>query len=653
MIASSANVVGRIAWAVAAAAALACLLAPPPAQAAVTGTEFAASPPAVPMVTAAEAAAPFPDVPADHPYAAAVAELADKGVIGGYTDGLFRPEKAIWRQQFAKMLVLALDLPVSEQHVCAFPDVEVGGPDTFYPDNYVAVVHRWSITFGITPEDFAPAQEITRPQVVSLAARALNQLRGDALDYPPNDFRSRWGQFDPAHAWAANLAEYNGLLAGFPQTGFDPWAPMPRAEVAQLLSNTMALLAQHPSRGKNAEVIRVPDSETLRVIFEGRTEDVHLIGVDAPESPDPFSTHGRFFLLNRRHSPIQLELGSQRRDDQGHLLAYAWKRDRLLNAELLSWGAAEYRPEPPNLAHAAELAAAEAVARAGKVGMWTDPALFRTVMHPYRNRYYEPGCSPPRPAVIAADLWWKGYMGAYPGARFHFRPLPSTDLVFAPATTLHPTVDAPLEWRDPEVEHLEELRADLGNPHPPVLHDDVVARQKAEAFLKAHGLWQSDLAGPVVSWGSRVQSGSVERITSWIVRFPQESHWEEGEIPGGITVRIGPEDRAMRVTWNLLDLEEDGVVRLRPLDDVLADPAAWQDGSVCSALGGLTPTDDLNLRVLNVKLDYERVYRPEKDDAMAHYLVPVYRFAVEVVAPAEQAGRHGVWTVVAAADVGR
>ncbi|MHB0979521.1 MAG: S-layer homology domain-containing protein [Thermoleophilia bacterium] len=571
MIVSSAKVVGRVAWVVGAVAALVCLLAPLPAQAVAAPPGLATTLPAGRAAAAAEAAAPFPDVPADHPLAAAIAELADKGVIGGYADGLFRPEKAIWRQQFAKMLVLALDLPVSEQHVCAFPDVEVGGPDTFYPDNYVAVVHRWSITFGVTPEEFAPAQEITRAQVVSLVARALNQLRGDALDYPPSGFRSRWGQFDPGHAWAADLAEHNGLLAGFPETGFDPWAPMPRAEVAHILSNTMALLGRHPSHGKNAEVVRVPDSETLRVIFEGRTEDVHLIGVDAPESPDPFSTHGRFFLLDARHSPIQLEFDARGRDDEGHLLAYAWKRDRLLNAELLRLGAAAYRPEPPNLAHATELAAAEAAARAEKVGMWTDPALFRTVMHPYRNRFYEPGCSPPRPAAITADLRWTGYPGAYPGLRFHFRPIPSTDLVFAPATPLHPAVDAPLEWRDPEVEHLEELRSDLGNPHPPVLHDDVVARQKAEAFLKAHGLWQPDVGGPVVSWGSRVQSGSVERITSWIVRFPQESHWEEGEIPGGITVRIGPEDRAMRVTWNLLDLEEDGVVRLRPLDDVLAD----------------------------------------------------------------------------------
>lgn len=217
MSASGARVVRRVARAVAGVLTLAGLLVvamagPGVAMAAGPATSDVKAPtPATRSVATATAAAPFPDVPADHPYAAAIAELAEKGVIGGYTDGLFRPEKPVWRQQFAKMLVLAMDLPVSEEHVCAFADVEIGGPDTFYPDNYVAVMHRWSITFGVTPEQFAPVQEITRAQVVSLVARALNRLRADALKYPPAGFQSRWGSFDPAHAWDADLAEYNGL----------------------------------------------------------------------------------------------------------------------------------------------------------------------------------------------------------------------------------------------------------------------------------------------------------------------------------------------------------------------------------------------------------------------------------------------------------
>src|SRR5512145_1030892 len=56
----------------------------------------------------------FPDMASNHPYAAAVDELSDRGVINGFVDGTFGPEKAVTRQQFAKMIVLTLGLPVSE-----------------------------------------------------------------------------------------------------------------------------------------------------------------------------------------------------------------------------------------------------------------------------------------------------------------------------------------------------------------------------------------------------------------------------------------------------------------------------------------------------------------------------------------------------------
>jgi len=37
------------------------------------------------------------------------------------------------------MLVLALQLPVTEDDVCPFVDVGISGPETLYPDNYIAV----------------------------------------------------------------------------------------------------------------------------------------------------------------------------------------------------------------------------------------------------------------------------------------------------------------------------------------------------------------------------------------------------------------------------------------------------------------------------------------------------------------------------------
>ena len=54
------------------------------------------------VVSLAFASAPsFPDVPDSHPYYAAITDLAERGVIGGYTNGIFGPADSILRQQFA------------------------------------------------------------------------------------------------------------------------------------------------------------------------------------------------------------------------------------------------------------------------------------------------------------------------------------------------------------------------------------------------------------------------------------------------------------------------------------------------------------------------------------------------------------------------
>ena len=68
-------------------------------------------------------AAGFTDVPGDHPYRAAIADLADRHVTSGFQDGTYRPDDSISREQFAKLIVRALRLPVSDDNICAFTDV--------------------------------------------------------------------------------------------------------------------------------------------------------------------------------------------------------------------------------------------------------------------------------------------------------------------------------------------------------------------------------------------------------------------------------------------------------------------------------------------------------------------------------------------------
>jgi hypothetical protein len=200
--------------------------------------------PVVWSFTTAEPTSAFSDVVAGvTPYSTAIAQLAAHGVITGFTDGTFRPNGLVTRQQFAKMIVLALQIPVTGAEVCPFTDVVTQiGTDPFYPSKYVAVCALNNITQGITPTTFAPYSDISHQQLITMLARAAN------LSDPPAAYAPSFtaAQFSPnEHYLNARKAAYAGLLDGLLGVGpsYSFFAGSTRGECAQLLYNLMVLMA--------------------------------------------------------------------------------------------------------------------------------------------------------------------------------------------------------------------------------------------------------------------------------------------------------------------------------------------------------------------------------------------------------------------------
>jgi hypothetical protein len=189
----------------------------------------------------------FADVYPTHPYYAAIADLAGRGVIAGFPNGNFGPADPVSRQQFAKMIVTAGGYPVSEADVCPFRDVVKTDETTLFPDNYVAVCAARGITTGKTATAFDPYGSITRYQVVSMVVRTADNLRPGLLDTPPADWSgsASWSS-DQTHGSNAARAEWSGLLEGLNLSALDPRAPMARGEVAQVLYNLIRRLAAPP-----------------------------------------------------------------------------------------------------------------------------------------------------------------------------------------------------------------------------------------------------------------------------------------------------------------------------------------------------------------------------------------------------------------------
>ena len=161
--------------------------------------------------------------------------LADRGVISGFSNGTFGPNYNVTRQQFAKMIVLALGYEVSPLTACGFRDVAAlpGSADPLYPVGYIAVCAKAGITVGTTANTFSPYDQITRAQLITMVVRAAG------LSDPPAGYRPPFDYFSPAHYQWAKKAAYAGLLDGLAGLGpdFDFWSAASRGEVCLLLAN--------------------------------------------------------------------------------------------------------------------------------------------------------------------------------------------------------------------------------------------------------------------------------------------------------------------------------------------------------------------------------------------------------------------------------
>lgn len=193
---------------------------------------------------------PFTDIGLLHPYFTAIFHLAERKVIGGFPDGTFQPLRVVTRQQFAKMIVRALGYEVSENSICPFTDVFrttqgrlVDPSDPLYPDHYVTTAADHGIILGKTATTFAPYENISRFQAITMVIRAIDDLDRSLLQEPPSPYQPTWSPgLSAAHSKNARLAEFNGLLAGIPLQGVDPLAPMTRGEIAQLEWNVLNFL---------------------------------------------------------------------------------------------------------------------------------------------------------------------------------------------------------------------------------------------------------------------------------------------------------------------------------------------------------------------------------------------------------------------------
>lgn len=181
----------------------------------------------------------FIDVPVGYRFYHEVMSLAGAEIIGGFPDGSFRPEDAVKRAQFAKIIMLAVGghtdviKPAGE---ATFPDVPWA--DVCYPFDYIEEAADLGIIKGLNGGLFGPYDDITRAQLALMLVRA----GGAALTTPPPGYTHGFADVPAFADQAVAIARYNGLLSGKTDQSFDPYGAATRGQVAKMTSNLIERL---------------------------------------------------------------------------------------------------------------------------------------------------------------------------------------------------------------------------------------------------------------------------------------------------------------------------------------------------------------------------------------------------------------------------
>lgn len=160
----------------------------------------------------------------------AIEQLANRKVVSGDGSGAFRPDDSVTREEFVKMVVEAFKIEKSEaeEH---FKDVPV---DAWYCSYVISALNN-KIVSGISSELFGTGESITRQDAAVILQRAIDVC---VISLEKEKTLINFTDYDDVSDYALtsvdSLARF-GILNGFEDGSFRPFAPITRAEAAKVI----------------------------------------------------------------------------------------------------------------------------------------------------------------------------------------------------------------------------------------------------------------------------------------------------------------------------------------------------------------------------------------------------------------------------------
>lgn len=205
-----------------------------------------------------------------------VTYLVDKGIIQGYEDQTFKPNRNINRGQTAVMFQRALGLEASVAGT-SFVDV----PVTSTYAEAAAAAKAAGIFTGKVDGSFGPADLLTREQMASVLVRAFGlQPAADAAVTIPDQ-----NKVSPSHLENVKVLFQNGVTTGRANGMFDPKGFVTRAQFSVFMHRALELQKEEvipeevPKPVEEVVELEITDSK-LRTTNKTVSSDISSSGND-------------------------------------------------------------------------------------------------------------------------------------------------------------------------------------------------------------------------------------------------------------------------------------------------------------------------------------------------------------------------------------
>ncbi|MGG1292664.1 S-layer homology domain-containing protein [Bacillus smithii] len=195
----------------------------------------------------------FRDVPKSSYAYSAIVELAERGVVSGYSDGTFHPNETVTRGQFAGMIARAFNLPKGSSH---FKDV----PKSKALYEEISKAADAGIIKG-TGGNFYPDRPVTRADMAVMLDRAMN-LKGNFKEEGNLKFKDNV----PAYALESvkRMVSY-GVIQGKTNGTFAPGEYADRASSSVLVGRALQVIERNETNPSNPTGPSTPSNPSDKV----------------------------------------------------------------------------------------------------------------------------------------------------------------------------------------------------------------------------------------------------------------------------------------------------------------------------------------------------------------------------------------------------